>query len=279
VLERSHKLVLLGGLHRSGTTPLTRALATHPDVSGLSNTGVPEDEGQHLQNVYPAAKRWGGSGHFARDGRSHLLESSPLATASNAERILASWSPYWDLEKHCLLEKSPPNLVMGRFLQALFPDAYFIMVIRHPVTVALSTRKWTRLLSRNPRRFATLSMLVKHWMLAHQLFALDRPHLRRVHVVRYEELVSKPGETLAGVQQFLDLDQAIPEDLIHPTHSAHYQSQWDALQSSLRPGAWQRRKIITTYSEEIAAWGYATDDLSWYSQDLNLQTHQGHTQS
>jgi hypothetical protein len=272
--EKPHTIVFVGGLHRSGTTPLARALAAHPEVSGLSGTGVPEDEGQHLQDVYPAAKRWGGSGHFARDARSHILESSPLATPANAERLVAAWAPYWDLEKKCLLEKSPPNLIMGRFLQELFPDAYFVMVIRHPVTVALSTRKWTRLLSRNPRKFATLSMLVEHWLLAHQLFALDRPHLRRVHVVRYEELVAVPEKTLAGVQQFLGLEETIPSGLIQPTHSAHYQAQWDALQSSLRPGAWQRRRIITTFSEEIAAWGYATDDLSWYSQDSNLHAPQ-----
>ena len=34
-----------------------------------------------------------------------------------------------------LVEKSPPNLVRTRFLQALFPDARQIVVTRHPIAV------------------------------------------------------------------------------------------------------------------------------------------------
>ncbi len=50
-----HSLAFIAGLHRSGTTPLTRLLAAHSEVSGFSNTHVEEDEGQHLQQVYPSA--------------------------------------------------------------------------------------------------------------------------------------------------------------------------------------------------------------------------------
>jgi len=59
-----HRFVFLAGLHRSGTTLLARLLAAHPEVSGFSDTGVPADEGQLLQTVYPAAKVWGGPGRF-----------------------------------------------------------------------------------------------------------------------------------------------------------------------------------------------------------------------
>ena len=49
-----HTYVFVGGLHRSGTSLLARSLEAHPSVSGFRDTGVPEDEGQHLQSVYPA---------------------------------------------------------------------------------------------------------------------------------------------------------------------------------------------------------------------------------
>ena len=50
------QLVFVGGLHRSGTSLVHRCLAEHPSASGFRNTGVWEDEGQHLQTVYlPAA--------------------------------------------------------------------------------------------------------------------------------------------------------------------------------------------------------------------------------
>ena len=59
------RFVFVGGLHRSGTTPLARVLGAHPEISGLSGTGVSEDEGQHLQDVYPRIRAHGGMGRFA----------------------------------------------------------------------------------------------------------------------------------------------------------------------------------------------------------------------
>ena len=70
-----HRFVFLAGLHRSGTTLLARLLAAHPEVSGFSGTGVPADEGQHLQSVYPAAKVWGGPGRFGFAPEAHFTEA------------------------------------------------------------------------------------------------------------------------------------------------------------------------------------------------------------
>src|ERR1041385_8014493 len=82
-----HRLVFLAGLHRSGTTLLARLLAAHPEVSGFSDTGVPADEGQHLQTVYPAAKEYGGPGRFGFAPESHLTEASPLVSEENARKL------------------------------------------------------------------------------------------------------------------------------------------------------------------------------------------------
>ena len=113
-------LVFVGGLHRSGTTLLARCLAAHPAIAGLSRTGVPEDEGQHLQDVLPTAQAMGGPGRFALRPEAHLTESSPLVSRDARERLLRAWEPYWDRTRPLLLEKSPPNLLRTRFLQALF---------------------------------------------------------------------------------------------------------------------------------------------------------------
>ena len=47
------RLVFVGGLHRSGTTPFAKILDEPPGDRGLVDTGVREDEGQHLQRGLP----------------------------------------------------------------------------------------------------------------------------------------------------------------------------------------------------------------------------------
>ena len=101
-------------------------------VSGFSNTGVDEDEGQHLQDVMPTGQAFGGPGRFALDPASALTEASPLVSADNARRLADQWSRHWNTSRPVLLEKSPPNIVRMRFLQALFPSASFIMVCGTP---------------------------------------------------------------------------------------------------------------------------------------------------
>jgi hypothetical protein len=156
-----HRIVFVGGVHKSGTTLLGDALASHPLASGLSDTGAPRDEGQHVQTVIPPAKAVGGPGRFGFAAAARLDETSPRATPESARRMMAEWGPHWDLTRPILVEKSPPNLIRMRFLQALFPEAAFVTVLRHPVAVAYATAKW--------RRRESLRTLIRHWVVAHEL--------------------------------------------------------------------------------------------------------------
>ncbi len=265
-MSEPQRLLFVGGLHRSGTTPLARALAAHPEISGLSGTRVREDEGQHLQGVYPKAKVYGGSGRFANDLRAHLTEESPLVGAANAAALRRAWDPYWDLDRRYLLEKSPPNLIMGRFLQALFPGAPMIVVIRHPVVVALSNKKWRKAVSADPRKFETIPGLVEHWLTAHRTFLADAPHLDPLHVLHYEDLVTDPAHELARIEAFLGLGSPISADSIRVGASHAYERTWDSWAASWwRPGHWQRRLVESRFAQELATFGYELGDLSTHA--------------
>jgi len=255
------RLVFVGGLHRSGTTPLSRALATHPSISGLRDTGVTEDEGQHLQSVYPKAGRYGGPGRFALSPQAHLTEDSPLVTPENADRLVREWLPYWDDSRELLLEKSPPNLVMGRFLQALFPGSALVVVLRHPVVVALSTVKWRRFASRHWWKHASVPDMVRHWFTAHDLLRQDAAHLSRLHVLRYEDLLADPVGRLAEIQHFLGLETPFQADYLRPGHSTQYEERWAAMQRSLLSGP-TRRRVENAYGDAAARYGYDISDLS-----------------
>lgn len=246
------RLVFVAGLHRSGTTPLSRALAAHPQISGLSGTGVAEDEGQHLQPVYPPARTYGGPGRFAFDDRAHLTSASPLVDPGNAQRIWDAWAPHWDLDRPYLLEKSPPNLIMGRFLQALFPGSALVVLIRHPVIVTLSTRKWAPRMS--PHR------LMEHWMRAHDVFRADRGSLHRVVVLHYENLVHDPDTELARVAGLLGLDGPVPSGAIQASRSSAYTDQWAAMAGARGWDRARRERIERDFTAPAARYGYDVAD-------------------
>ncbi len=193
----TRRVLFICGLHRSGTSLLHEILAEHPDVSAFRNTGVPKDEGQHLQTVYKAAKSFGGPGRFGFDPNSYLDETSPLCTPANRKKLWTEWARHWDTSKAVLVEKSPPNLVRTRFLQWNFPRASFVVVLRDPRVVALATAKWAP--------GASPDALFEHWFVCHDKFERDRRALRRVLLVRYEDLVSDVFTTAGQLFEFAGL--------------------------------------------------------------------------
>lgn len=219
VIDTGHKFLFIGGLHRSGTSLLHRCITDHPEVSGFSETGAPKNEGQHLQDVYPPAPTFGGPGIFGFDSSSYLDEDSQLANKENAEELFAQWSKHWDLSKPILVEKSPPNLVRARFLQALFPETHFVMIVRHPIAVSYATRKWTDLLGYLSRRIVgrelrpylptirlPIWLLIKHWVVCHERSKKDSEKIRSLLTVKYENLVEDTICTFEKIWKFIGVE-------------------------------------------------------------------------
>ncbi len=217
-----HKFAFVGGLHRSGTTPLTRWLGDHPDASAFRDTGAPEDEGQHLQDVFLPAGGHGGAGRFAFDPAAHLTESSDLLRDDTRSRLWESWSPHWDLTRTVLVEKSPPNVVRTRFLQAVFGESatWFIIVMRHPTVVAYANKRWPG------HRDYSVRSLVEHWVAAHELLLSDAGRLTNLRMIRYEDLVTDPNSVMAATFAFLGLTPHAGDWHAQPGLNRRYLKRW-----------------------------------------------------
>lgn len=248
-MSGGESLVFVAGLHRSGTSLIARCLTGHPEIGGLRGTGVPEDEGQHLQDVVPTARALGGPGRFAFRAEAHLTEDSPLVNDDSRRRLLEAWAPHW-APGPVRLEKSPPNLVRTRFLQALFPSAAFVVVVRHPIAVSLATRKWCH---------RPLPWLLRHWLQAHRTFREDRPALHRSLVVSYEGFVRDPQGTLDGICTFLDLRPEARAASVRADGNARYFDRWRrAMAGPLAPYA---RWVAARFEPQVRAFGYSLVDL------------------
>jgi len=256
-MAQSRQIAILGGLHRSGTTLLFRMLREHPAVSGFANNqdanqwlGV-EDEGQFLQSVYPPAMCWGGPGLFAFSPEAHLTEASELLTEENRTKLPREWFPFFDLSKRVLLEKSPPNIIWTRFLQSVFPNSWFGIIVRHPVAVSLATEKWCPT--------GPIS-LIEHWLVAHETFEKDRAHLKRVMTVKYETLISQPPATLATIYEFLGLDPYPTTFQATSEHNEKYFEKWRMMAQDPQSSA-TVRECIDRYETRVRAFGYSLQDL------------------
>lgn len=246
------RLIFLAGLHRSGTSLLHRCLSDHPHISGFENTGAFEDEGQHLQTVYPPAYSFGGPGLFGFAEGAYLDERAPLATPENAHRLLSEWEPFWDTNKRMLVEKSPPNLIRTRFLQSLFPGSRFVVVLRHPIAVSYATQKWTP-------ATVWIQTLLKHWLTCHERFERDRAHLDHVHVLRYEDFVASPERELNRIHRFLDLDPVPLQREVRPGVNDDYFAIWARRRRNplTRP---YTSYVVRKLGDRVARFGYSLTD-------------------
>ena len=190
------KYVFVGGSPRSGTSLLGRNIARLEDCTGLKNTGVFEDEGQFLQDVYPTASAYGGSSRCGFDPRIHRTENSDLLMPVKLARLRATWHSYWDNTKSIFVEKTPENFLMTRFLQAAFPNSYFVVLRRHPVPVSIAGQRWTV-------NITSLNRMLQHWLLCYKIFEQDKNYLEHVYDLRYEDYVEDPDKYHQEIAAFI----------------------------------------------------------------------------
>jgi hypothetical protein len=247
------KFVFISGLHRSGTSILHRILRSSEGISGFHGTNVPQDEGQHLQSVFKPAKSYGGPGKFAFHPEAHLDENSPLVTDKNKIKLLEEWSKFWDMKKSILIEKSPPNLVRTRFLQSMFPNAYFLTIIRHPVAVALATKKWSG---------TSVDNLFDHWLKAHDIYSADKIYLRHELTFTYENMAENSAKIIDVIGSFLGIELPYDGDFLNK--NVDYFSKWPVKNVNIFFRG-PRKNTIRKYEDKVSAYGYSLIDLNKYN--------------
>ena len=226
-----HRYLFVGGLHRSGTSLLTRLVAAHDAVTTISDAPVPENEGCYLQGAIPHTAQHGRPMHFATDPRQHLTEGHPLDRLETRLRLEHDWNRWFDGDRPWRVEKSPVNLTRTRLYQQLFPLSQFVLIIRHPEAVAAAVAKWVD---------GPAHQLIDHWLDAHSQMQQDLSHLHAAMVIRYEDLVASPAAVVNSVHAFMALSP----------------SRMDATVRDGNLDYGSAPRMTPSQAERAAAWGY-----------------------
>jgi hypothetical protein len=224
-LERPTFLI---GCGRSGTTILGNTLARHPDVTYLN------EPRELWSQVVPEADIW--SARAARNAGRLVLDAGVCTPRRRRalERAFARQTRATGRPR--LVEKLPINAFRLGFLDAAFPDARYLVLLRDGIAVARSIArfaerelwfgvgdyKWHALASEAERRPETRGLAtlctsayergLLEWRLSVEaaMAHVEGPARDRCVLVRYEALLATPDVEMRRLLAALDL-RASPE--------------------------------------------------------------------
>lgn len=213
--------IFIVGVNKSGTSLLYLAMSRHSSLSAIRSFRPPRDlsskpdraaramlymenygigEGQRIPGLPDKLAPKQDPGHFAtRDTVAAYRLTEADVEPGDADAVARAYASAMIRPSARLCEKSPPNFIRTRFLQALFPDATFVALVRDPfATVAANGKKRTK--------WGDVAVQAEHWAEAHRLFLEDRPWLRRCLTIRYQDLVHEFDGALAEICAFCGLE-------------------------------------------------------------------------
>ena len=200
--------IFVVGCCNSGTTILWQALRSHPDVDG------PAVEGQDLAGLPRCMTHSLGRQTFRMFAHPRFREIYRLTEKDlhwpEAVRLASVYREHCAIGKR-LIEKSPANTVRVRYLQAVFPQASFVFIVRDAIAVSEGIVRKRRFDPDRPQKSGqdtTLPDAALQWLYANRSFLGDQPFLRCSTVVRYEDLVRTPETVLASLLKFCGLRPA-----------------------------------------------------------------------
>jgi hypothetical protein len=185
--------VFLVGFPRSGTTLLDTLMRGHPQIAVV--------EEQHMVDHAIAT-----IGEFRDIDAIDALTADQRAAMRNAYNAeLSRHVP--DGEHAVIVDKLPLNIVLVPEILAMFPDARFILVLRHPLDCVLSNFKQLFKMNEAMYLMTALESACQLYDAAMKVFfASARRYGFSWHSIRYEDLVSDTESEARALTGFLGLE-------------------------------------------------------------------------
>lgn len=204
-LAGRYQWIFILGCNNSGTTLLARLLESHPAIIGVPRGGRGATVALLRPRQAQVIRLW-----------TEKLELFRLTEADqhlDALRLIYDWVSAVRLSaRPFVLEKAPPDMVCARWFQAVFPNSYFIGLVRNGYAVAEGMHR---------REGYSLDRCAQHWNTANQIMMDDAPYLHRFMLVQYEDLTRDPMDNMRRIGQFLGIDATPFQAVIHKEWNVH----------------------------------------------------------
>ena len=122
-------------------------------------------------------------------------------------------------------------------------------MLRHPLAVAYATSRW--------RQRESLRTLVRHWVVAHELYR-ETADIVRLHEVRFEDFLCAPDAELARLESFLGLEPAPTTLAVRPDANEQYLDRWRR-EGRTPWGRIRQSRIRRELGDRVEAFGYDLD--------------------
>ncbi len=195
------KKVFVVGSGRSGTTWLQLLLFQHPAVASCQETHIFD---QYLSQLEATWKRQMGTPR--KIGLPAVLSQAEFeALMRDCARSVFDQIASSTTNAQVLVEKTPSHVHKWELILRLFPDAYFLHIIRDPRSVVCSMRSAG---STWGRRWAPTSVIdgTKGWLSAVRSGSRIPLATERYKEVIYEKLLSDGPQQLSEIFAWLDLE-------------------------------------------------------------------------
>jgi hypothetical protein len=195
--------VFIVGFPRSGTTLLEQMLDAHPRLQSMDERPF----FSMLATEFEDVTGLGIPGDLALLSQRDCDELRKGYLALACSKIPRRWDA-------CLVDKNPLNMLWLPMIHRLFPQARFMLALRHPCDVILSCYMQNFRSAVLAAASASLERLAQAYVAAMECWLYHVELIKPdVFVSRYEELVADTPAQTRRIAEFLGLDDA--ESMLH----------------------------------------------------------------
>ncbi len=186
------RMIFNVGARRSGTFWLQRIVTAHPDVAA-----VPTESHLFSHGIAPLFERFHHGARSSPQLAAMHVDRDVLLDATRAfcDRILGELT---EPGQRFLAERTPLHVYHLDLIDAIYPDASFVHIVRDGRDVARSLRS-------QPWGPVTLTEAAEEWR-SSVAAAREARQPERLLEVRYEELLARPEDSFRALYEWLGLE-------------------------------------------------------------------------